>query len=112
MSAITFDYDAEARGFRLTVEGQERVVPALEGRDLGEWHGLYARAYANVPEELAAAQTLAEFFRANDLAEDRVIDALLAYDRAGALGGRDWLEEHLTMEQVMLILRRIARTHA
>jgi hypothetical protein len=44
--------------------------------------------------------------------EDGLIDALLAYDRMDALGGRDWLMDNLTVRQLMVMLQRIARAHA
>lgn len=113
VAAITFDYDDQTGSFRFTLDGEERqAIPALDGRHLREWHVRYARAYLDLGEGMTQAQTFRDRMRVNDIAEDDLIDALMAYDRMGVLGSRHWIENNLTLEQVILMLQRITRAHA
>lgn len=71
MGAITFSYDAEAGGFRFTLDGAEHpVIPALQGDDLKRWHAMYARAYIDLGDALPATRTFPDRMRVYNAAED------------------------------------------
>lgn len=110
---ISFDY--VPAHFRFTLDGEERILPALEGELLGRWHARYASASIGGRElvnEAVAARDLRGVVEASQLGIDALVEALIAYDTTGVFGGRDWLEANLTEEQLILILRRIQRAHA
>lgn len=103
---IVFDRDTTTSEFRLLVEGQdERRLPLLRGPELRDWHRRYAGAFtplAGEPPDPAG----------HNLTPATLADALLEYDRHGQLGGRQWMEEHLTDEEISFILQRIQAAHA
>ena len=113
MGAIAFDFDPTMHGFRLAVEGRERCrLPLLDSQLFRVWLRSYARIEPSLREGLARSQTLREWLAATDVASDQLVAALLAYDQAGVIGDRGWIEGNLTTEQVFLMLHRIARAHA
>ena len=113
MGAIRFDYDETGEAFLFTLDGDPRPpVPTLEGWVLREWIGRYASVYTTMIEARSQIASLDDMLRLENVTEDGLLDALVSYDRTGALGSRDWLEENLTLDQVMIMLQRIVRTHA
>jgi hypothetical protein len=81
-----------------------KVMPTLKARWLPEWAALFARpkgepkaldewTTADADEALLSAKTVG-----------RVIDLIVAYDRTGALGGREWLEENADPSQLKAAL--------
>ena len=109
---MKFDYESDAGGFRVVVAGEERVLPELAGDDLSRWHARYARAYLNLLGAAASSESIDDFLQANEVGIDDMLDALMAYDRTGALWSRDWIEDHMTDSQLLLVLRRIQHAHA
>lgn len=110
---ITFDY--VPAHFRFTLDGEERILPALEGELLGRWHARYASASIGgleIVSDAIAERDLRAVVEASALGMDALLEALIAYDVSGVFGGRDWLESNLTERQLILILRRIQRAHA
>lgn len=110
---IRFAYVDALDAFELTVDGlASRPIPALSGEDLKSWFVRYARVWAHLESGAKAATSIKDLLKINDLAEQDLVDALIAYDRTGALESRRWLEETLTMEQVVLMLTTIVGAHA
>lgn len=110
---ITFDYDETGEAFLFTLDGESPPpVPALEGWVLKEWIVQYAKVYTTLAEERPRIASMDDMMRVENVTEDGLLDALMAYDRTSALGSRDWLENNLTVQQLMLILQRIVRVHA
>jgi len=110
---IEFDY--VPAHFRFVHDGEERILPALEGEKLGRWHARYAgdkMAGLDAMMEAAEAGNLPSLLEAHSMTMDAMVDALVAYDATGALGGKEWLEEHLDPRQLLLILHRIQVAHA
>ena len=81
-----------------------KEMPTLKARWLPEWAVLFARPKGkpkaldewtdrDADEALLSAKTV-----------DRVIDLIVAYDRTGALGGREWLEENADPSQLKAAL--------
>lgn len=113
MGVMTFGYDAEERAFKFTDDGEARPsIPALEGPLLKEWMTRYARVFLDYSDGMEKVGTVGDWFRVNSLANEDLLDALLAYDRTGALGSRDWIESNFTIRDVWTVLQRIARAHA
>ncbi len=112
--ASTFDYDEAYEAFRFTLDGEARpLIPKLEGLAAKEWIAKYARVYTWFAEERPRMmESFDELMRVEHTTEDGLLDALMDYDPTGALGGREWLVENLTVEQLILIPQRIARAHA
>ena len=98
--ATAFDFDPTTRRFGLEVDGVEKDMPALSGRALGLWRREYAGTYGRVTDDQAA-----------DAPKEGLVDALVAYDLTDALGGREWVEKHLTDEQLVSVLQQIVAVH-
>jgi hypothetical protein len=112
MSAIAFDFDEERRAFHVVVDaGTDRWMPMLSPADFTGWHARHARVYAELQRNAASSQTLVDWIRTERLAEQQLVDAVLAYDRTGVLGTRAAFEDTFTVEQVIVMARRIARAH-
>jgi hypothetical protein len=120
VGAITFDFDERARVFRFTFDGgPERAMPILEGDELGRWNRRYAALYLGFLDKSEQAEKAGDvpavvhaIVNANNEVIEDGVDALIVFDRTGALGGRDWIREHLDPSQLVLMLQRIARAQA
>jgi hypothetical protein len=108
---VSFDFDEERRAFRAVVDGDERWLPMLEESDFRGWHARHARIYNEFIENAADSRTLRDWIQTERLAEDQLVDAVLAYHRTGVLGTREHVEETFTAEQMVVIARRIALAH-
>ena len=78
----------------VTVGGIERSMPTLPIRDARDWRKRLAAEVAPIAGLAIDANDWAGMPAKLQLAEDTMLDLIVAYDRTGALGGREWLEEH------------------
>jgi hypothetical protein len=78
----------------VTVGGIEKSMPTLPIRDAREWRKRLAAEVGPIAGLKIDANDWAGMPGKLDLAEDTMLDLIVAYDRTGALGGREWLEEH------------------
>ena len=105
----------DERAFLIRINGRERLVPDLPGADRSRWVAAYAATMAAGKDALDAASHGADSeagitsLRASSRLMHRLVDALVAYDVTKVLGGREWIEAHMTPEQLVLTLRRIAQ---
>jgi hypothetical protein len=106
-----FDFDADRRAFRIEIDGRDRWMPMLESDDFAGWNARHARVYVDLQHNLEQGGGFPGAIRAEQLAEDAIIDAIQAYDRTGVLGPRAEIEETWTVEQLIVIARRIGRAH-
>jgi hypothetical protein len=93
--------DVLAGVLRIAVGGVEKTVPTLSIRATREWQEGLAKGpeafSVPVNEDDWTAASVAEFA---GLTLEAALDAVVSYDRTGALGGREWLEEHADPEQI------------
>ncbi len=90
---------------RIPVGGVEKSMPTLPMRAAIEWirRGVNrAPAFQALMAADQSAQTLSAF---GSLSLETILDIVVDYDRTGALGGREWLEENADPEQLYLALR-------
>ena len=78
----------------VTVGGVERSMPTLPIRDARDWRKRLAAEVAPIAGLQIDANDWAGMPEKLQLAEDTMLELIVAYDRTGALGGREWLEEH------------------
>ncbi len=78
----------------VTVGGLERSMPTLSIRDAREWRKRLAAEVAPIAALQIDANDWAGMPAKLQLAEDTMLELIVAYDRTSALGGREWLEEH------------------
>lgn len=101
--------DVAAGILRIAVGGQERLVPTLSIKDTREWQMGLATGPSGftvpVTEDDWTAATVAEF---TGLTLEAVLDVVVAYDKTGALGGREWLETHADPAQVYAAASQMA----
>ena len=93
--------DVLAGVLRIAVGGVEKLVPTLPLRATREWQAQIAKGPSGfsvpVDSDDWSASAVAEF---SGMTLDTVLDIVVAYDRTGALGGRDWLEENADPAQL------------
>ena len=78
----------------VTVGGIERSMPTLPIRDARDWRKRLAAEVAPIAGLQIDANDWVGMPAKLQLAEDTMLDLIVAYDRTSALGGREWLEEH------------------
>jgi hypothetical protein len=95
--------DVAAGILRIAVGGTVREVPTLKAKYVGAWAErvlLLDDAGRAVKIKPLEEWTAADVAQLAGPALDRVIDLIVAYDRTGALGGREWLEENADPPQL------------
>ncbi|MBE3073124.1 MAG: hypothetical protein IMZ67_09125 [Acidobacteria bacterium] len=84
--------DVAAGILRIAIEGTVREVPTLKAKYVGEWGNLFGGVGG--ADEAIGEWTMADVSQFSTRSIESLIDLIVAYDRSGALGGREWLEEH------------------
>jgi hypothetical protein len=101
--------DVLAGVLRIAVGGVEKLVPTLPLRATREWQAQLATGptsfSVSVTEDDWTAANVSEFA---GLTLETVLDMVVAYDRTGALGGREWLEEHADPAQLYAAASQMA----
>ena len=101
--------DVLAGVLRIAVGGVERIVPTLPLRATREWQAQLAAGPSGfsvpVTEDDWTAANVSEFA---GLTLDTVLDMVVAYDRTGALGGREWLDENADPAQLYAAAEQMA----
>ena len=92
--------DVLAGVLRIAVGGVEKLVPTLPIRATREWQAGLASGEPRFAPDDAADWTAVEASEFSGLTLDVILDIVVAYDRTGALGGREWLEEHADPAQL------------
>jgi hypothetical protein len=90
--------DKAAGILRIGMGGTVKAVPTLKAGHIEEWGRLLASEDPNakVPSEW----TVADVGSLAGESATRLIDLCVAYDRTGALGGREWLGENADPAQL------------
>ncbi|MDQ3552899.1 MAG: hypothetical protein M3395_00605 [Chloroflexota bacterium] len=113
-------YDAEPAGFNVRLAARSVFVPALAAADLAAWQRATVHAVVTTFDSVCQKLTptprhvregmavLAPIVDALDATNDVIISAVVAYDRTGALGGRAWIEKHMTEQEVRRLFRELA----
>ena len=82
------------RAVDVTWGGEQRVLPVLPMKPADEWRQVLIKEMGDINDDnLDAAAAIA-------LLGGRMIDVMLAYDRDGLLGSREWIEEHVTDDEL------------
>jgi hypothetical protein len=76
---------------RVSVGGVVKPVPTLKIKHIPEWAAVLD---ARTPSTAASANPAEGFTFVAQITISGLLDLVLAYDRTGALGGREWLEEN------------------
>ena len=101
--------DVLAGVLRIAVGGVEKLVPTLPIRATREWQAQIAAGPAGfdapVSDEDWTAATVSEF---TGLTLETILDIVCSYDRTGALGGREWLEDHADPAQLYAAASQMA----
>lgn len=101
--------DVLAGVLRISVGGVEKLVPTLPIRAAREWH----EANASRPGKGLLSPVNLEDWTPNDVSAyntrsvEVVLDMLVEYDKTGALGGREWLEEHADPAQLRIAIDQV-----
>jgi hypothetical protein len=86
---------------QVSVGGMAKAVPTLKVVHVAEWGRLLAPAsVGKVPTEW----TMSDVASISGQTAERLLDLIVAYDRTGALGGREWLAEHADPAQLHAIV--------
>jgi hypothetical protein len=76
---------------RISVGGIIKSMPTLKIKQIPEWSAILD---AKTPSATATADPAEGFTLVAKVTLSGLLDLVVAYDRTGALGGREWLEEH------------------
>ena len=76
---------------RVSVGGAVRVMPTLPIKYVPEWAAVLD---AKTPTLIDPVDASEGFRTIATITLTGLLDLIVAYDRTGALGGREWLEEH------------------
>jgi hypothetical protein len=101
--------DVLAGVLRIAVGGVEKLVPTLPIKATRKWQEAIGHGpsgfTAPVSEDDWTAATVSEF---TGLTIETVLDIVVAYDRTGALGGREWLLENADPAQIYAAASQMA----
>ena len=87
--------------------GRERLLPPLSIRRNREWKRALAEAVGEAWVALGEANDFGVIAGLVAGLTDEMIDLLIAYDLSGALGGREWIEEHATDSEVYAAMKEV-----
>lgn len=119
MPAMDIRYDAEPAGFNVRLAARSAFLPALAAAELAAWQRVTVHSvvtsFDGVRQKLTPTPrhvreglaVLGPIVDALDATNDVLIAAIVAYDRSGALGGRAWIEKHMTEQEVRRLFREL-----
>lgn len=93
---------------RITVGGQTKRLPTLPMRATAEWQESLGERFTAFTKQLAADQSAQSLAGFATFTHEAILDAVVAYDRTGALGGREWLADNADPEQLYVAFRQMA----
>lgn len=102
--AARSEEDVVAGVLRIAIGGTVKPVPVLRIKAAREWKATLATTLTKEIGELDV-DSLETLGAVGNLAGDRLLDLVVAYDTSAALGGRDWIEEHADDAQVYAAFR-------
>ncbi len=120
MPAMDIHYDAEAAGFNVRSAARTAFVPVLAAAELAAWQRATVHAvvttFDSVCQKLTptprhvreALAVLDPIVNALDATNEVIVSAVVAYDGTGALGGRAWIEKHMTEQEIRGLFRALA----
>ena len=97
--------DILAGVLRIRVGGVEKTMPTLKLKAAREWKAQLIGVMSSRLDGFNVTGT-ADFAQLAQLAGDQMLDLVLAYDKTGALGGREWLEDNADDAQLYAVLRQ------
>lgn len=100
--------DVLAGVLRIDVGGITKRVPTLPMKASAEWQESLGAQLGGFARNLSADQSADSLMGFARFTQEAILDAVVAYDRTGALGGREWLEEHADPAQLYLAFRAMA----
>ncbi len=97
-------------------EGETRTLRTLKAGPVRAWKERVGQVLTSTLAEFdvrdgSKAETFGDLAGLGILASDTVLDLILAYDVAGSLGGREWLEEHADDHELYVVLKAILAVH-
>jgi len=100
--------DILAGVLRINVGGIEKRVPTLPMNASAEWQEALGAGLGGFARNLSSDQSAESLMGFARFTQEAILDAVAAYDRTGALGGRDWLAEHADPAQLYIAFRQMA----
>ena len=98
--------DVASGVIRITINGTERVMPTLK---IGPFEDEWLPSQKDMIQGLFEAdREPADLFK---LGMSTLLDAIVAYDKTGALGGRDWLRNNADHNDLHKLVRMIWQRH-
>ena len=92
--------DVIAGVLRISVGGVEKIVPTLPIKATREWQTALGTGPSRFTPKDMDDWTTADATDFSSLSIDTILDIVTSYDRTGALGGREWLEENADPAQL------------
>jgi hypothetical protein len=98
--------DALVGLLRVRVGTSEKEVPTLKANHVAAWAGLVVGS--DGPVKPLSEWTAGDAGTFGGQQVERMLDLIVAYDRTGALGGREWLGENADPKQLRAALDQMA----
>ena len=92
----------------VVLAGRERSLPPLSIRANRAWKKQLAETVGQAWVAFGAADDYGSIVGLMAGLTDEMLDLLMAYDTSGALGGREWLEDHATDSEVYAAFKQVA----
>lgn len=93
---------------RINVGGHEKRVPTLPMNASAEWQEALGAQLGGFARNLSTDQSADSLMGFARFTQQAILDAVVAYDRTSALGGREWLEETADPAQLYIAFRQMA----
>jgi hypothetical protein len=93
----------------VTVGGVPKTLPVLSIKRNRTWKARLIGRAGTILGSVEDVETWAGALALVTNAVDDMLEMLLEYDRAAALGGREWLEEHATDAEIWAAFKEVAR---
>lgn len=87
--------------------GQVRHLPVLPIEHNETWTKLFSETISGALAQMPAIDTLADVTALGSVGIERMVDLLVAYDRTGALGGRDVIRATATPPEVYEAMKQV-----
>lgn len=100
--------DILAGVLRINVGGIEKRVPTLPMNASAEWQEALGAQLGGFARNLSTDQSADSLMGFARFTQQAILEAVVAYDRSGALGGREWLEENADPAQLYIAFRQMA----
>ena len=102
------DADVVAGTLHMRLGGYDKTLPELTIEENEVWQGKLVTGLAEVLQTMDAVKDWDQAVRLVSRSTPLMVDLLIAYDKSGMLGGRDWLRKNATNSELYDAFKEVA----